>query len=676
MSATPRKPGTSGNSSRSSSSGDGPTANGTPSRTHSRSPSASTNGVSRSPSLRGSAPVSARAAARKPGRSNLSTSSVPKVAPDPSEEEARAQNAALIEDLKQQLQKAETASEQYQKQLGVLQMRLDEAVSEQGKLEDQAHEKDGKIESLNGEVRDHVRQIRDLEQTHEQERNAMLQEKEQQASREEEMQATIQRLKESLSQKDMRINAEGDKNVSRSCKEPCSSPSEFFPVATVSNAPSVASFRNRSSPEVDGQFAPSSQLERSPSRNNSKLLLQKDKLIESLRLELAESQIKLVEMENKGGGRQRELEKELLEARMANARLMEDNESYQLLLSERTLNGDFTKGDFMREVNPDNSESKESGGLGSLADELESVDARAETDDTRKLESEIKMLKDQNKALTLYIERIISRVLQHEGFETILDKNENDPPKQAAAGSNKDLPPTPADKVDDASQPSFLQRARSVVGGPGPNATRPPRSRPVSMMPPPTTAASAITVPPTAHENPNTAPSIPLGRATSVRSGHRRARSEQTDIAAAAVVGQMYRGRNSGGPISPTIMGPGNRQSAFSGTSYMSGSGRAPSLSSQPERSRLSSSDSVTSDPIAETASTGATSSSPRSSSGMTNYTGAVMTQSKLRPLRLVSETKAAIEEEEAARKKANRGSWIPGWFNRPTSNGSEPAQT
>lgn len=655
MSATPRKPGTPGNSSRSSITGDSPSTNGTPSRTHSRSPSASTNGLSRSPSLRGSAPVSARAAARKPGRSNLSMSSVPKVTPDPSEEEARAQNAALIEDLKEQLQKAETASEQYQKQLGVLQMRLDEAVSEQGKLEDQAHEKDSRIESLNGEVRDHVRKIRDLEQAHEQERNAMLQEKEQQASREEEMQATIQRLKESLSQKDMRINAEGDKNVSRS-----------------------SSFRNRSSPEVDGQFAPSSQLERSPSRNNSKLLLQKDKLIESLRLELAESQIKLVEMENKGGGRQRELEKELLEARMANARLMEDNESYQLLLSERTLNGDFTKGDFMREVNPDNAESKESGsGLGSLADELDSVDARADTDDTRKLESEIKMLKDQNKALTLYIERIISRVLQHEGFETILDKNENDPPaKQQPAGSNKDLPPTPSEK-DDASQPSFLQRARSVVGGPGPNATRPPRSRPASMMPPPTSAASAITIPPTAHENPNTAPSIPLGRAGSVRSGpgHRRARSEQTDIAAAAVVGQMYRGRNSGGPISPTIMGPGNRQSAFSGTSYMSGSGRAPSLSSQPERSRLSSSDSVTSDPIADTASTGATSSSPRSSSGMTNYTGAVMTQSKLRPLRLVSETKAAIEEEEAARKKANRGSWIP-WFNRPTSNGSESAQT
>ncbi|KAL2872550.1 uncharacterized protein BJX67DRAFT_12297 [Aspergillus lucknowensis] len=636
MSATPRKPGSPAGSHKSSAT-DTPSANGTPSRGHTRSPTTSTNGLTRTPSVRGSAPVSARAAARKPGRSNLSMSSVPKIAADPSEEEARAQNAALIEDLKEQLQKAETASEQYQKQLGVLQMRLDEAISEQAKLEDQSHERDTKIETLNGEIREHVRQIRDLEQAHELERNAMLQEKEQQTSREEEMQATIQRLKEAVAQKDIRISAENDKNVSRS-----------------------SSFRNRASPDIDGQFAPSSQIERSPSRNNSKLLLQKDKLIESLRLELAESQIKLVEMENKGGGRQRELEKELLEARMANARLMEDNESYQLLLSERTLNGDFTKGDFMREAHPETSDPKQTGGgLGSLADELESADAQPDSDDSRRLEAELKALKDQNKALTLYIERIISRLLQHEGFEHILDKNENESPLPSKqVGNDKDLPPTPPEK-DDTNQQTFLQRAKSVVSG---QNNRPqPRTRPVSMMPPPPA--------PNAHENPDTAPRIPINRAQSVRSSHRRARSEHADLAAAAVVGQMYRGRNSGGPISPTMMGPGGR-SAFAGANYMPGgvsnSSRAPSLSSQPERGHLSSSGSVSSDPLGDTASTGATSNSPRSSNGMTNYTGAVMTQNKLRPLRLVSETKAA-EDEEAARKKANRGSWIS-WFNRPGS--------
>ncbi|KAJ5103162.1 hypothetical protein N7532_003691 [Penicillium argentinense] len=645
MSATPRKPGTAGSPSKSSTA-DPPSANGSTTRGHARSPSTATNGLNRSPSLRGSTPVSARAAARKPIRSNLSMSNVPRISNDPSEEEARAQSAALIEELREQLQKAETASEQYQKQLGVLQMRLDESIAEQSKLEDQAHERDSRIETLSSEIREQARQIRDLEQNHELERNAMLQEKEQQTSREEELQATIQRLKESVAQKD-RINADSERHqVSRS-----------------------SSFRNRASPDADGQFAPSSQLERSPSRNNSNLLLQKDKVIESLRLELAEHQIKLVEMENAGGGRQRELEKELLEARMANARLMEDNESYQLLLSEKTLTGDFHKGDFMQHAQTDK---QSSGGLGSLADELESVDEAPEVDSNRKPEvSEIKSLKDQNKALTLYIERIISRVLQHDGFEHVLDRNDDEGATNAApksSGGDKDLPPTPPEK-DDAQHQSFLQRTKSMISGPARPQPQPqPRSRPASMMPPPAIPHN------TANENPETAPSIPF-RTQSVRASHRRTRSEQVDPNAASVVGAMYRGRNSGGgPMSPTAMGPGSRQSMFSGAaSYISGVSRAPSMSSQTDRANRSSSPSVTSDIHGDTSSTGATSSPPRSSSGMNNYTGAVMTQNKLRPLRLVSET-AKLEEEEAARKKANRASWIPGWFNRP-ANAEEPQQ-
>ncbi|KAJ6156610.1 hypothetical protein N7497_005495 [Penicillium chrysogenum] len=628
MSATPRKSGTPGSSSKSSTAD--PHSNNGSTRGHARSPSA-TNGLNRSPSLRGSTPVSARAAARKPGRSNLSMSNVPRVSNDPSEEEARAQNAALIEELREQLQKAESASEQYQKQLGVLQMRLDEAISEQTKLEDQAHERDSRIEALNSEIRDQGRQIRDLEQNHEAERNAMLQEKEQQTSREEEMQATIQRLKDSIAQKDMRMNAEGDRHqVSRS-----------------------SSFRNRSSPDVDGQFAPSSHLERSPSRNNSTLLLQKDKLIESLRLELAESQIKLVEMENAGGGRQQELEKDLLEARVANARLMEDNESYQLLLSEKTLTGDFAKGEFMRDANP----TKESAaGRGSLADELESVDESPETDAAQQPDGEVKALKDQNKALTLYIERIISRLLMHDGFEHILDRNEDEETSTTKTGGVKrSFPQLPRER-----------RRFSVVGVPNSRPSTQPRSRPTSMLPPPHPSQN------NPNENPNTAPSIPF-RTQSVRASHRRSRSEQVDPSAASVVGHMYRGgRNSGGPISPTAMGPGSRQSMFSGAaSYISSMSRAPSMSSQPDRAGRSSSPSVTSDPHGDTASTGATSSPPRSSGGMNNYTGAVMQQDKLRPLRLVSETTRIKEEEEAARKKANRASWIP-WLNRASTD--EPA--
>jgi hypothetical protein len=217
MSVPARKPVASGDPSIRLSMAESPGPNGTTPRTSSKSPNAPGNGLQRSPSARGS-PVSARAAARKPGRSNLSVSNIPKVANDTPDEDARAENAALIEELKEQLHKAETVSEQYLKQLEVLQMRLDEAILEQGKLESQAHEKDSKVEALTAEIRDHARQIRELERIYETERNAILRDKELQTSREEELQITIQRLKESLAQKEMRMSAENDKNISRSCK--------------------------------------------------------------------------------------------------------------------------------------------------------------------------------------------------------------------------------------------------------------------------------------------------------------------------------------------------------------------------------------------------------------------------------------------------------------------------
>ncbi|PGH01031.1 hypothetical protein GX51_05467 [Blastomyces parvus] len=646
MSGTPRKASYGGGGHRTSTT-DSATTSPT-ARTPSHSTQSSVNGFGRSPSARNSpGPVSARAAARKPGagRSNLSMSSVPRFS-SPSDDDARAQNAALIDELKEQVQKAETVSDQYRKQLGVLQLRLDEAVSEQGRLEDQAHEKDSALSTLQGDVKELTRQIRDLEQAHETERVAMAKEKEEQAKREEDLESTIQRLKETIAQKEFRINVENERNVSRS-----------------------PSFRNRASADLEnGQFAPSSQLQRSPSRNNSKLILQKDKLIESLRLELAEAQIKLVEMENLGGGRQHDLERELLEARMANARLMEDNESYQLLLSEKTLNGDFSKGDFMHENSQGTQQA--TSGLGSLADELESIGEGGDADSRRRLETELKTLKDQNKALSLYIERIIGRLLQTEGFEHILDKNDTNPSTSLnkSANTDKDLPPPPppSDRVE-GTGPSFLQRAKSVVSG---QATRPKptKSRTMSNL-----TQSPIHEPqheahPTVNENPDTAPSIPLTRS---RTMHRRTRSDQADGTAAAVVGQMYRGPSSNGPLSPGISPTlSSGQGPFFNSSIVSKRSSVPvgSISSRNHDRGLTSTPSVSSDRSGEVGSAEGTSSPQRSSPGMNNYTGAVMTQNKLRPLRLVQENKeleGGDQADDEARKKANRGSWIS-WFNRP----------
>jgi len=109
--------------------------------------------------------------------------------------------------------------------------------------------------------------------------------------------------------------------------------------------------------------------------------------------------------------------------------------------------------------------------------------------------------------------------------------------------------------------------------------------------------------------------------------------------------------------------------SAASGTG--TGTGTSPAVSrvtssSEAENRPSSSGGSVISEHSGEL---GERTSPPRQN----NYTGAVMTQNKLRPLRLVQENKemgsgdqggirGSDDEDAAAKKKANRGSWM-GWM-------------
>ena len=449
----------------------------------------------------------------------------------------------------------------------------------------------------------------------------------------------------------------------------------------------------------NGQFAPPLSLQRSDSNANFKLLTQKDRLIESLQLELAGVHIKLVELENKGGGREQELEKSLLETRITNARLQEDNESFQLLLSEKTLNGDFSKTDVMHN----------SSGLGSLAEELES--AEGESENYRRLELEAKSLKEQNRALTLYVESIIGRLLQHKEFENILEKTPDlmsgKPRPQSPPGArnetpvaitDKELPPPPPPKDEEPQPSSLLQRARSVVAGP----RRPrPLSHIFSQQSVPSSLGSPLpeNPPATPIENPTTAPSVPLARSQSNRNSnsHRRSQSEMP-LAGAPLVNQMYRGPASGGSsamispgLSPSIAASTAARTSFFNPSATNTASAPASQNATTASSRLPSGTTVstfstTRNPNSSSNSTfssssgpnaakdpteiGSTSSPPRNVSGGSHgpqYTGAVMTQNRLRPLRLVQENagEGSEEEREKARKKANRGSWMPGWMAR-----------
>jgi len=584
-----------------------------------RSSTPTTNGttpVSRTRSVRGGAngtPVSARAAVKKPAASsNLSTSQA-----DAADNDARDEQTALLQDLKERLQKAESEAEERQKQVEILNSRLDDALTEQAKLEERAHEEEEKVESLENVKRDLTRQHRELEGIYEAERAQIIKEKEETQSREEEMQNTIQRLKETMANKNMPTGeAEEEQHLSRA--------------SSFRNNPS----RTNSSQNLENvaSFAPPNSVKRSDSRNNSKLIHQKDKIIEDLRLELAEYQVKVLEVENAGGGRMRELEKQLLETRTTNARLMEDNESFQLLLGEKTLNGDLSRGDFLRETsNADDRVPSRSGPSTSLADELQSAE-EGDAEVVRKLEAEVNSMKAQNQALTLYINKIIGRLLTHQGFESVLG---NDVENEGSGGpnKNKELPPPPP---QDSDQPQgFLQRAKSVAMG----GNRKPR--PLSMMGPP--AAPNQT---SAHEDPATAPSIPLTRSTSGRhpSGshhHRRSTSEIPGLTS--------------NPTSPGMVSPRN---SFFGPPVISrapsGQGPIPEDKEVDTRTESSSASHVD------------TPSPPQQKLPRSETTGP-MTGKGMRPLRLVQNE----EEASKARKAANRASWFGGLFgaNQPQQN-------
>lgn len=201
MSTIPKKPSTPGQNGRNS------PANGatSPSPAAGRrsgtgaAPSTPSNGIARTRSTRtpNGSPAHARAASKKVvGASDLKNST------SAEEEDARMESSAILLEMKERLETSEQASEEYKKQMQVLQSRLDEATKEQGKLEDKLHEEEERVEGLENEKRETVRQKREIETIYEAERAAAMKEREETVTREEELRGVIERLKDSLSQKD------------------------------------------------------------------------------------------------------------------------------------------------------------------------------------------------------------------------------------------------------------------------------------------------------------------------------------------------------------------------------------------------------------------------------------------------------------------------------------------
>ncbi|KAK6360524.1 hypothetical protein TWF730_006665 [Orbilia blumenaviensis] len=512
-----------------------------------------------SPATRTGSPFSAKAVAR---RSTIITSPTSELS------DSQLESAVEMEDLKRKVAEAEaknsTMEEEFTKQIKALQARIDEASAEQSKLEEQLAGKTDAAETLENDLKELQRAKKDQEKIFEAERTAFMTEKDEMTEKEEAQSQIIQRLKQALNSRDK--------------------PSSDVPDT------------------VEGTG-------------------QKDKVIESLRTELAEAQSRFAEALKLEERKYQDATDQLAELRKSNAKLQDDNESFQLLLGQATMNGDIRNG-FLGQYTEDSDSSSQTKqeSLGStLAEEIESASQKEEQDDFKKLEIENKSLKDQNKAMTLYINTMIERLL-NSNQENILDRT---------PAAEKALPPVP---VENPSPPPVLpQRSKSIF------VKRPPIR--ASMPPPPRNLAveeddsiSPITRRQTMH----------ITSAT-FSPGHRRTQSDTksptSPPANYSLVNPMYRMDGEGSPPAKTTFYTGPRF----GNGPLSPGARGPASSSNSSESGDA---------------------TPRDPNDPNHHTlSGQMSGKTLRPLRLVEGP--APPKSTPRKVSENRTSWMGGWFSK-----------
>ena len=150
-------------------------------------PASTAQGLARNPSIRSSRPMR-----KAPARTSIATEA------DLEDEDTKSANAQLIFDLKEQVERAENASEQYRKELEVMQKRIDEASNQLTLAEETDFKTRTEIDKLRAEVKDGARQKREIEIASESERNLLLQDRDRQSRREAELQSVVNRLNETL----------------------------------------------------------------------------------------------------------------------------------------------------------------------------------------------------------------------------------------------------------------------------------------------------------------------------------------------------------------------------------------------------------------------------------------------------------------------------------------------
>lgn len=133
---------------------------------------------------------------------------------------------------------------------------------------------------------------------------------------------------------------------------------------------------------------------------------------------------------------------------LANSTLMEEIESYQLLLENRTLRGQFTLAHHASDTSLAEPSSN-SGGF-NLGSELSKALAPVEEEDNGSVaaKDELRQLKDENKALALYISKILGKIMSNPVLAEAITHNGD-----ASADQEKVEEAAPAPKQEEAPVP-------------------------------------------------------------------------------------------------------------------------------------------------------------------------------------------------------------------------------
>ncbi|KAI8078749.1 uncharacterized protein BX664DRAFT_342602 [Halteromyces radiatus] len=121
-----------------------------------------------------------------------------------------------------------------------------------------------------------------------------------------------------------------------------------------------------------------------------------------------------------------------------NQSLMEENESYQILLHEKAINGDFISDSIVQVIDEvdvsdsdkDQQTSRTSKNFINLADELTKASSMESITNEKRMEDEVKTLQDANRALQLYMNKILLRIVDNKHLENILSIDEPKKPSK------------------------------------------------------------------------------------------------------------------------------------------------------------------------------------------------------------------------------------------------------